>query len=65
MCSYSRCKRWKRVCNEEGEINMSKNELRRFEIINSKNKDKFLELISNKKLTREDLLLILNTIKRR
>ncbi len=38
-------------------------EWRRFEIIDKKNEDKLLKLLDDKNLSREDLLLILNTIK--
>lgn len=36
---------------------------RRFEIISKEKEDKLLELISEKSLSREDIILILNTIK--
>jgi hypothetical protein len=36
---------------------------RRFEIVKDENEDRLLELIDNKSLSREDLLLILNTIR--
>lgn len=36
---------------------------RRFELIEKDNEEKLLKLITSKSLTREELLLILNTIK--
>ena len=36
--------------------------LRRFQVINEKNKDKLLTLIEKKNLSREDLVLILSSI---
>lgn len=37
--------------------------LRRFRLINEENKDKLLTLIEEKNLSREDLILILSSIK--
>ncbi|MFL0197353.1 hypothetical protein ACJDU8_17560 [Clostridium sp. WILCCON 0269] len=39
------------------------NQWRRFEIINKENEKQLLELLDSKSLTREDLMLILSTIK--